>query len=288
MAREPDSVTLAIPCFNGAATLGQVLVAVGQLSTPPDELLVVDDGSQDGSAEVARRHGARVFRHDLNLGLAAARNTCLQRAAGEIVIFVDADTLPDPELVQHLVAPYADPSVAGVGGEILEGSPPRLPDRWRALFWRQTQGPGRLTDAPFVIGACCSLQRAVALEAGGFSAAFPTNGEDVELSARLRARGYRLVYDPSARVTHLRRDSLPSLLSMVYRHQRDHVRALRTHDLSPAEVVGNALRWGPIVLASSLGRHRSPALAALAPLCYGASLAGCTAGLLAEVDRSQT
>jgi len=276
-------VTLAIPCFNGGATLAAVLEAAARLDPAPDERLLVDDGSTDGGAALAQRAGWLVVRHERNRGLAHARNTALERARGDLVLFIDADARPHPQLVERLSRGYDDPTLAAVGGQVVEERGSALPDRWRALFWRQTQGEERLERAPFVVGACCSFRRQAALEVGGFSARFRTNGEDVELSGRLRRRGLRLAYDPGAQVFHERRDDLRSLLGMVYRHSRDQVLALRAVGDSPAPVVGNALRWGPVTLVSSLRRHRSPGLAALSPLCYGASLAGCAAGMSAPL-----
>ena len=276
-------VSAVVPAHNAARTIDQVLAALVRQTRPPDELLVVDDGSRDGTAAAARAANARLVRHARNLGLAAARNTALREARGEIVAYFDADAVPDPSALHHLLTGYdTDARLAAVGGQVVEVGTARLPDRWRALFWRQTQGELRLADAPFVVGACCSLRRSVALAVGGFSPTFRTNGEDVELSARLRRAGWRLAYEPAARVSHLRRDSVASLVAMVYRHSRDHVRALRLHDEPWSHVVANALRWGPVTIVSSLRRHRSAALAALSPLCYGASLAGCGRALLAR------
>jgi GT2 family glycosyltransferase len=276
------AVTLAVPCKNAAPTLHAVLDAGERLA--PDELFVVDDGSTDETAAIARRHGARVLSHGKNRGLAAARNTALARARTELVVFVDGDAVPDPDLLSRLAAGYDDPRLAAVGGQVMEHAESgALPDRWRALFWRQTQGAAPLDDAPFVVGACCSLRRQAALEVGGFSTRFRENGEDVELCARLRQHGYRLAYDPDARVFHQRRDDVASLVRMVFRHSRDHVLALRFTGQSPALVVRNAVRWGPVTLVSSLRRHRSPGLAALSPLCHAASLLGCAAGLIRRV-----
>lgn len=273
------SVTLAIPCYNAASTLESVLNGVARLSPRPDDLLVVDDGSTDGSAELARHLGARVVEHGRNQGVSAARNTALEQSTSDVVLFIDADTVPHRDLVQHLTAGYEDPHLAGIGGQVLESDAGELANAWRCRFWRQTLGDRQLDRAPFVIGACCSLRRQAALDAGGFSSAFCTNGEDVELSLRLRRRRLRLMYRPRAQVRHLRRDSLSSLLAMIYRHQRDHVRALQRHGEPCSSLIYSALRWGPVTLLSSLHRHRSAGLAALSPLCYGASLAGCIRGL---------
>ena len=277
------TVSLAIPCFNAAATLEAVLDGVAALDRAADELLLIDDGSTDPSARLAgQRAGVRVIAHETNRGLAAARNSALAAASGEVVVFLDADAIPDPDLLTRLTAGYDDPTLVGVGGQLIEVRRGALADRWRSIFWRQTQGDAPLAQAPFVVGACCSLRRRAALAVGGFSAGFHTNGEDVELSVRLRRAGGRLAYDPQARAQHLRHDDLQSLLAMVFRHSRDHVCALRVNDEPSRHVVLAAARWGPVTLLSSLRRHRSPGLALLSPLCYGAALAGCAVGVLAD------
>jgi len=278
--RSPTTVTLAIPCYNAAATLGAVLDGVTALEAAPDEVLLIDDGSTDHCAEQGRQRGVRVITHDQNRGLAAARNTALEAATGEVVVFLDADAVPEPALLTRLTTGYEDVTLVAVGGQLIETQHGALANRWRAIFWRQTQGDEALVSAPFVVGACCSLRRQAALDAGGFSTSFRTNGEDVELSVRLRRAGGRLAYDPEARAHHLRHDGVQSLLAMVYRHSRDHVCALRAHAEPSRHVVLAAVRWGPVTVVSSLRRHRSPALALLSPLCYGASLAGCAAGAL--------
>ena len=273
-------ITLAVPCFNVAQTLEPVLAGVAAQTRQPDELLVVDDGSTDGSGALAAKLGARLVTHPENLGLARARNTALEQSRGEVVVFVDADAVPRPDLVARLTLGYQDASLSGISGQIMEPARGSLADRWRGHFWRQTQGDAPLSHAPFMVGGCCSLRREAALAVGAFTPGFRTNGEDVDLSVRLRQAGGRLAYDPSAQVMHLRQDNVSSLLKMVYRHSRDHVRALRTRGESPALVVNSALRWGPVTLVSSLRRHRSPGLAALSLPCHGASLAGCAAGIL--------
>jgi GT2 family glycosyltransferase len=282
-------ITLAIPVYNGARTLAEVLHAAGQQTCSPDEVLVIDDGSTDGSVELAKRCGARIICHPVNRGLASARNTALQEARGELIVFIDADARPHPGLIQQLSGGFEDQRVAAVGGQVLElgTMAAQLADRWRGIFWRQTQGESILPEAAFVVGACCCFRRRHALAVGGFSRSYPTNGEDVELSLRLRHEGWRLIYNPAAQVSHLRQDSLGSLLTMVYRHQRDHTRALRDLHSTVRPLWRNALRWGPVSIISSLHRHHSPALAGLSSLCYGASLAGCAMGVWRSL-RDQT
>ncbi len=272
-------ITVAVPFFNAASTLPRVLQGLRLQTRPPDEILLVDDGSTDQGLALVRASGFRTHRNPQNLGLATTRNRCLELARGEIVVFIDADAMPHPDLVHYLIQGYEDPRLAAVGGQVLEVERGPAADRWRALFWRQTQGTHDLTEAPFFIGACCSLRRRHALEVGGFDQRFCSNGEDVGMSIKLRRRRLRIGYQPRAQVLHLRHDSIASLLAMVHRHSRDHVRALRGGGNSSARVIYNAVRWGPVTTFSSLRRHRSFGLAALSPLCYLSSLSGCALGL---------
>ena len=93
-----ERVSTIIPVFNGAAFLADALESVRAQDVAPDEIVVVDDGSTDGSAEIASRHpGVRVVAHDTNRGLPAARNTGLAAAVGDVIAFLDADDLWAPE-----------------------------------------------------------------------------------------------------------------------------------------------------------------------------------------------
>ena len=142
------AVTLAVPCYDAARTLGPVLAGVRRQAVAPDEVLVIDDGSRDDTARLARRLGARLEQHERNRGLAAARNTALEHASGDVVVFVDADAVPHPDLVRRLTAGYDDDArLAAVGGQILEIGGASAVDRWRAAFWRQTLGDRPLDDA---------------------------------------------------------------------------------------------------------------------------------------------
>jgi glycosyltransferase involved in cell wall biosynthesis len=103
-------ISAVVPCFNGAAYLEEALASVGAQSRPPHEVIVVDDGSTDASAEVAERCGARVIRHGVNRGSGAARNTGWRAATGDAIAWLDADDSWRPH------------HVAAVGG-LLEDHP---------------------------------------------------------------------------------------------------------------------------------------------------------------------
>lgn len=204
--------SIYIPCRNAERFLAGCIGAVRAQSLPPDEIIVVDDGSTDRTAEIARGSEARVISLPSHPGLAAARNAAVSAARGELVASLDADCVPEPSWLEGLAKAMGATGAAGAGGMLVEAHQARLADRWRAVHMRQNWGRERIVNPPFLFG-CNTLFRKGALEEIGlYDERCRTNGEDVDLSYRLRAKGHTLVYEPAARVRHLKRDTAVSVL----------------------------------------------------------------------------
>lgn len=203
-------VTVAIPCYNCSAYIGAVIESVLRQSRPADEVLVVDDGSTDESAEIISRYPVQLLRHGCNLGLAAARNTAIEATTGDVIVFLDADAVADVNLLAVLLSGYSAPEIGGVGGQGLEANICSLADRWRARHASQSHGDVS-KDVEFLFGLCMSFRIKALREIGGFDPAFRTNAEDMDVSLRLKKAGYRLRYLPDAKVYHQRTDDEASL-----------------------------------------------------------------------------
>ncbi len=210
------SVTMAIPCYNGAAHIQHCVEAALSQTYRPDEVLVIDDGSMDASARLISDYPVRLVQHSQNLGLSAARNTALANSSSDILVFVDADAYADSNMVEALLTEFASNQFDGVGGRGIEAVQDTIYDRWRGLHAVQGYGSQRVECCEHLFGLCMAYQRSALLAVGGFDTGFRTNAEDLDIGLRLNKAGYRLVYTPQAYVLHQRRDDHPSIRRMMY------------------------------------------------------------------------
>ena len=208
-------VTVVVPTRDRAAGVAALLA-----SLPPHlPVVVVDDGSADPAAlaAVASAHGARLVRHDHNRGPAAARNTGLRAATTPYVAFCDSDVRPEPGWLGVLRRHLDDPSVAVVGPRVL-GRLDHGQVSWvqryehdrSSLDLGPTPAAVRVHGAVSYLPSACLLVRRAAL-GGGFDEAL-RSGEDVDLVWRLLGDGWRVRYEPAARVRHDHRTRLGAWL----------------------------------------------------------------------------
>ncbi len=214
-------VSLYVPCYNAEAFLAGCLESVLAQTLPPDEILVVDDGSQDYTAMIAAHFPVTYIRHEHNRGLAAARNTAFRAARNEIVAALDADCVPQPDWLERLAAHFADPKIAAAGGKLVEKVQDSVADRWRAVHMQQHWGEQQVRNPCFMVGNNIALRKSVVAEAGWYDERLRTNGEDSNMSTRIAALGYDTLYEPSAVVHHMRRDTVGSVLETFWRYRRD-------------------------------------------------------------------
>jgi GT2 family glycosyltransferase len=211
-ARSWPRVTVVVCTHNGARTLDRCLSELERLDYPDFEVIVVDDGSTDASADIAARHACRLISTE-NRGLGSARNTGMREATGDIVAYLDDDAYPDPHWLRYLVATMEDEDFAGAGG-------PNLPPADDCAVARcVAEAPGGpvhvlLSDreAEHVPGCNMAFRRDALLSTGGFDPQFRVAGDDVDICWRLQEAGHRLGFSPTAVVWHARRPSVRAYL----------------------------------------------------------------------------
>jgi glycosyltransferase involved in cell wall biosynthesis len=219
------AISLYIPAYNVASYIAPVIEGVLRQSLLPQEILIIDDGSTDNTATIASYYPVKVVRHERNRGLSAARNTGVRISQNDWIAFLDADCVPSDTWLETLAQELPNPNVALAGGRLIEKNSTSYADRWRAVHMPQEWGPGRLEDPKFMFGNNGLARKSALTEVGGYDEHLRTNGEDVDMSQRLRAQGYTFVYNPAATVDHLRHDSISSVLSAYWRWWRFGVKA---------------------------------------------------------------
>jgi glycosyltransferase involved in cell wall biosynthesis len=110
--RATPRVSVIVPTWNEAKYLPNLLASLRRQTVPPDEVLVADSGSTDGTEDVARSEGAIVLEGERR-GPGEGRNRGARVAAGDVLLFVDADCLVPPSLIESIVAALRDPTVIG-------------------------------------------------------------------------------------------------------------------------------------------------------------------------------
>jgi glycosyltransferase involved in cell wall biosynthesis len=197
--------SVVIPAYNAARTLPACLAALAQQTVPlaSFETIVADDGSTDDTALVAAESGAsRVLRLS-HRGPAAARNSGIADARGEVILFTDADCRPAPDWLCQMSRSLDDPGVSGVKGSYKSDQVEVVARLAQCEFEERYDRQERLPSIDFVDSYAAAFRAQVLREVGGFNPAFPqANNEDVDLSYRLAERGCRLVFNRQAVVTH--------------------------------------------------------------------------------------
>lgn len=195
-------ISVIVPAYNAAQTLPACLAALCRQTQPPDEIIVVDDGSQDQTAQLARAHGAQVLEQP-HLGPAAARNLGLRQAGGDIVLFTDSDCEPEAAWVAEMVRPFVDPQVVGVKGSYRTRQQEPVARLVQCEFEERFDRLERLETIDFIDTYAAAFRVAALRETGGFDSAFPrADSEDAELSYRLARAGCRLIFNRQAVVYH--------------------------------------------------------------------------------------
>jgi glycosyltransferase involved in cell wall biosynthesis len=214
MAKQPF-ISVIIPVYNGGSLFLRCLKALHQSTFTDYELLVVDDGSTDGSDKLARQFGARVFASGGQHGPAAARNVGGRLARGRYLFFVDADCAVHPDTLAHVAELFwAEPQL-----DALFGSYDDAPDasnfvaQYKNLFHHYVHQRGQGEASTFWTG-CGAIRRDRFLALGGFDAQRYRRPaiEDIDLGYRLKQAGGRIRLAKHVQVKHLKAWTLPGLL----------------------------------------------------------------------------
>jgi cellulose synthase/poly-beta-1,6-N-acetylglucosamine synthase-like glycosyltransferase/peptidoglycan/xylan/chitin deacetylase (PgdA/CDA1 family) len=236
-ALEPSPLPPAaviVPAYNEAVGIERTVRSLAGSDYPDFEIVVVDDGSTDGTADVVAGLGlplVHLVRQD-NGGKAAALNTGIDLTEAEVVVMVDGDTLFESDTLRRLVAPFADPAVGAVSGNTKVGNRRGLLGRWQHIEYVVGFNLDRrlyevLQCTPTVPGAIGAFRREVLDEVGGVPG--DTLAEDTDLTLAVGRTGRRVVYAEDARAWTEAPASLSALWRQRYRWSFGTMQAVWKH-----------------------------------------------------------
>jgi GT2 family glycosyltransferase len=215
-------ISVVVCSYNGARTIRDTMEGLKRLEYPDFEVIVVNDGSTDATPRiVAEYDGVRLISTE-NRGLSAARNTGWQKAAGEIVAYIDDDAYPDPHWLHYIAYRFMTGDWVGVGG------PNIAPPGDGPIADCVANAPGGpvqvlLSDieAEHVPGCNMAFRREALAAIDGFDVRYRAAGDDVDLCWRLQERGGKIGFHAGAMDWHHRRNSL----AMFWNQQKGYGKA---------------------------------------------------------------
>jgi cellulose synthase/poly-beta-1,6-N-acetylglucosamine synthase-like glycosyltransferase/peptidoglycan/xylan/chitin deacetylase (PgdA/CDA1 family) len=228
-----EPVSVVVPAYNEKECIANTVRSLS-VSTHPVEILVVDDGSTDGTGDIVEALGlpnVRVIRQE-NSGKATALNEGLAHARHELIVMMDGDTVFEPHTVHELVQPFADPAIGAIAGNARVGNRHTLIGAWQHIEYVMGFNLDRrmydlLRCMPTIPGAIGAFRRAALADVGGMSE--DTLAEDTDVTIAVQRAGWRVVYAERAHAWTEAPRSLGQLWRQRYRWSYGTMQALWKH-----------------------------------------------------------
>jgi cellulose synthase/poly-beta-1,6-N-acetylglucosamine synthase-like glycosyltransferase len=229
---EPPSVSIIVPCHNGAQGIVKTVSSLREQSLQPLQIVVVNDGSTDNTDEVAARLRAQGWIHillstGLRGGKSAALNLGLRYCTGDVVITVDADTTFDRDAIEAIVSAFENPITGAAGGNVgVRNARDSALAAMQAVEYTIAISLGRKVSImlgllPIVSGAFAAFRREALASVGGWEAGA---GEDADLTMKLRRSGWNLNFASGAWALTDVPSTMQALVSQRLRWESDLIR----------------------------------------------------------------
>ncbi len=206
---DPPMVSVVICAYNAERTMRPCLESLRKINYPNYEVVIVDDGSRDSTAEIAADFPEFRLIRQPNKGLSVARNVGMQAACGEIIAYTDSDCVVDPDWLSLMVRAMTESHFDGCGGP---NYAPHEEGRIEACVAASPGAPCHVLlgdERAEHLAGCNMVFRKAALEKiGGFDPQFTAAGDDVDICWRMLDAGLKLGFCPAAFVWHFRRNTI--------------------------------------------------------------------------------
>lgn len=211
-------ISVVIPVYNGEKILARCLNALESQTISRDqyEIIVVNDGSKDGTKKVAEGFNVTLLTQE-NQGPAAARNYGVKAAKGDVVLFIDADCAAVHNWIEVMSKPFSDPTIVGVKGTYKTTQKAIIARFVQTEYEEKYERMKKYTYIDFIDTYSAGFRKDVFLQYGGYDTSFPTaTVEDQEFSFRLSKDGHKMLFLPQAIVYHLHQATLRGYMGRKY------------------------------------------------------------------------
>jgi hypothetical protein len=208
------TVSAIIPTWNRAALVEYILINLAEQTRPPDEIIVVDNGSKDETQAIATRMGAKVVSFPENRGFAAAVNAGIERSTGEWILILNNDVRLEPDWIERLLDSAQQENAAFAVGKLLQQDDQKTLDgswdlvsraayAWRCGWGRPDEGVWRARRKIRLAPMTAALfHRRVFDALGVLETRFESYYEDVDFGVRCALAGFEGIYEPEAVALH--------------------------------------------------------------------------------------
>lgn len=290
------SVTVIIVTLDRPDCVRRCLQCLCDQDSKPDQIVVVDASIDNITSDVVNDFSAVVYLHNNNgYGrMTASRNIGLKVAIGDIIAFVDDDAFAHPKWLENLVATYINPSIGAVGGRVLNNQLGeellgikeigRLKGNGNLTGYFAAD-PGKTIEVDHIMGCNMSFQREVIARLGGFREDYPgISGirEDSDMCLRVKALGYKILFNPAACVDHLGAPQAKGKrfdMRYAYYTQRNHLTMLIRNFGPVASIVWRYFAHSFLQSAAEFVKRVGGAFARLSVGVVGVAV-GCVSGLM--------
>jgi len=255
-------ISVIIPAYNAEKLISSCLNALNDqtISRTDYEILIVDDGSTDKTAGIVGGFENVKLIQQENRGPAGARNNGAKNSNGDIILFTDSDCIPEKNWVEEMIRPFNDdPEIVGVKGIYRTDQKELIARFVQAEYEDKYDVLKRDQYIDFVDTYSAGFKRKVFLEFDGYDTSFPVAcAEDVELSFRIASKGYKIVFNPRAVVTHTHPNCFISYLKKKYNFAFWRILAVRKNpgkiikDSHTPQIMKLQLLFFPLLLLSLL------------------------------------
>ena len=215
-----NQVSIYIPAYNAESTIREVIDSILNQSYKFDEIIVVNDSSNDKTIEKIKSFSEiKIINNNTNKGLGFSRNVGIENCKNEIVAGIDADVVLDKFWLETILSYLKKDKIVMCGGNLKEKLTENRFNLWRSIYYKQNWGEQELLNPPFLYG-CNTIQlKSIWKQIGGYNEELKTNGEDVEYCNRVRSgQDTNVFYSNKALCYHLQNDNIKTLSKRVWRY----------------------------------------------------------------------